>query len=191
MRGFVGMAWVNIKSNTMVEDQPFLSITMRRRLNFNEYISNFTVVLHNTNFLDYLIKIMLIKVFKLFTESLTRCPVIGWKTANHRLPFLDFLQTPMRTFPTNALTLFPSVIPQNQDVLARSLSLLDANTCLCGFFQQLRHKKEGSIFVNPTKRTQEIQTVKRTPFTEKFPTNQVFARTKFSFLSFYVNISFL
>ena len=45
-------------------------------------------------------------LFKLFTESLTRCPVIGWKTANHRLPFfLDLLQTPMRAFPTNALPL--------------------------------------------------------------------------------------
>ena len=32
-------------------------------------------------------------VLKLFTESLTRCPVIGWKTANYRLPsFLRFSQ---------------------------------------------------------------------------------------------------
>ncbi len=45
-------------------------------------------------------------------------------------------------------------------------------------------------FTNPTKRTQEIQTVKRTPFTDKFPANQLFARTIFSFLSFYVNIYF-
>ena len=97
--------------------------------------------------------------------------------------FLAFLQTPMRAFPTNSLPLL-------------LVWFLRIKTCppvlpvLCGFFQQLKHKKYGSNFFNPTKRTQEIQTFKRTPFTKKFPANQLFARTLFSFLSFYVNICF-
>ena len=130
---------------------------------------------------------------KLFTESLTRCPVIGWKTANHGLPFFSFFFFRFSPNPYEGVSYErPSsfVIPQNQDVPARSLSLLDANTRLWGFFQQLKHKKQVSIFFNQTKRTQEIQTVKRTPFTEKLPANQLFARTIFSFLSFYVNICF-
>ena len=116
--------------------------------------------------------------------------MIGWKTANHRLPFLlDFLQTPMGAFPTNALPLLLCDSSESRRA-RRSLSLLDANRRLWGFFQQLKHKKQGSIFFNPTKRTQEIQTVKRTPFTDRFPANQLFARTIFSFLSFYVNICY-
>ena len=110
-------------------------------------------------------------VLKLFTESLTRCPVIGWKTANHRLPFFRFSLNPYER-PSS----FASVIPQNQDVPARSLSPLDANAHLWGFFQLPKHKKQGSIFFKTTKRTQEIQTVKKTLFTEKFPVNQLFAK---------------
>ena len=137
-------------------------------------------------------RIVISELLKLFTESLTRCPVIGWKTANHRLPFffLRFSPNPYEGVSYERPSSFACVIPQNQDVPARSLSLLDANTRLWGFFQQLKIKKQGSIFFNSTKRTQEIQTVKRTPFTEKFPANQLFARTIFSFLSFSVNICF-
>ena len=132
-------------------------------------------------------------VLKLFMESLTRCPVIGWKTANHRLPFFffRFSPNPYEGVSYEHPSSFAWVIPQNQDVPACSLSLLDANTHLWGFFQQQKHKKQGSIFFNPTKRTQEIQTVQRTPFTEKFPANQLFVRTIFSFLSFYVNMFFI
>ena len=132
----------------------------------------------------------MVDILKLFTESLTRYPVIGWKTANHRLPFfLDLLQTPMRAFPTNTLPLLLGWFLRIKTCRC-SLSLLDTNTRLWGFFQQLKHKKQGSIFFSPTKSTQEIQTVKRTPFMDKFPANQLFARTIFSFLSFYVNICF-
>ena len=129
-------------------------------------------------------------LLKLFTESLSKCPVIGWKTADHRRPFFRFSPNPYEGISNECPSSFASVILQNQDISTHSLSLLDANTRLWGFFQQLKHKKQGSIFFNPTKRTQEIQNIKRMPFTEKFPTNQLFARTIFSFLFFYVNISF-
>ena len=170
--------YINVNSNhpnSIIKQVPKAVNTRISRLSSNKKIS---------------VKLVKCILLKLFTESLTRCPVTGWKIANHRLPFFRFPPDPYEGVSYERPSSFACVIPQNQDMPACSLSLLDANTRLWGFFQQLKHKKQGSIFFNPTKRTQEIQTVKRTPFTSKFPANQLFARTIFSFLSFYVNISF-
>ena len=86
------------------------------------------------------------RILKLFTESLTRCPVIGWKTVNHRLPFFRFSPNPYVCVSYERPSSFASVIPQNQDVPARSLSLLDANTRLWGFFSSNWSTRNKALF---------------------------------------------
>ena len=130
-----------------------------------------------------------VSVLKLFTESLTRCPVIGWKTANHRLPFWispnpyegSFYELPPS---------FACVIPQSQHVPTCSLSHLNTKTCVRILFSICSTETKALFSSTQPKRNRKYKPVKRTLLSDKFPANRLFARTKLFLPLFYCKYRF-
>ena len=124
---------------------------------------------------------------KLFTESLTGRPVIGWKTANHRLPFSIFTKPLKGQFLRAPFLFCLSDSSELTRAYLFSQSSKHQDTCE-DFIQHLQHRNQGSISSIQPKRN--INTLKGRFFQISFPQNDCLQGLFFSFISFPVNASF-